>query len=325
MTSITQKIEKQIASLQSKIKALSGDYLTNTRKRQQEQRERDKRKDDYRMHIQVLEYLKRQAEAGELTPLMQNLTVSAFYENMRCFSLSKEYCTSNSYIEFKYPQPDDVRVKRLQKAGIHTTEELNKAVSEFDSLVKTTVTSPDQDAIRLRDLIFNARLHQEGDIQFTPEALAKEVVALSGIDSDSHVLEPEAGIGSIADAVKEVTDQVDCIERMAAFREILQRKKHNLIAYDLLETESKPVYDAVLMNPPFSEECEHIQKAFEFVRPGGSLVAVCSPAIQWKNTRRYTQFRDWLAEHTHSFSKLSGSKFEMTGVNTVILVMDKAA
>ncbi len=325
MTNITQKIEKQIASLQGKIEALSGNYLTNTRKRQREQRERDKRKDDYRMHIQVLEYLKQQAEAGKLTPLMQNLTVSAFYENMRCFSASKEYCGSNPYIEFKYPRPDDVRVKRLQKAGIHTTEDLTEAVVQYDRLVKSAVTPPDKDAIRLRDLIFNARLHQEGDIQFTPEALAKEVVALSGIDSDSRVLEPEAGIGSIADEAREITEHVDCIERMCDFCEILKLKKHHVISNDLLETESEPVYDAVLMNPPFSGECEHIQKAFEFVRPGGSLVAVCSPAVQWKGTRKYTQFRDWLAEHPYSFSKPSDGKFEMTGISTVILTMDKTA
>lgn len=324
MTNITQKIEKQIASLQSKIEALSGDYLTNTRKRQQEQRERDKKKDDYRMHIQMLEYLKRQAEADELTPLMQNLAVSAFYEDMRCFSASKKYCESNSYIEFKYPRPDDVRVKRLQKAGIYTTEDLIEAVAQYDSHVQSAVTPPDKDAIRLRDLIFKARLNQEGDIQFTPEALAKEIVALSGIDSDSRVLEPEAGIGNIADEAKEITEHVDCIERMYDFREILKLKKHSVISDDLLETESNPVYDAVLMNPPFSEECEHIQKAFEFVRPGGSLVAVCSNCIQWKENRRYSQFRDWLAEHTHSIAE-ANAKFEMTGVHTVILVMDKAA
>lgn len=324
MTNITQKIEKQIASLQSKIEALNGEYLTNTRKRQQEQRERDKRKDDYRMHIQVLEYLKQQAEADELTPLMQNLAVSAFYEDMRCFSASKKYCESNSYIEFKYPRPDDVRVKRLQKAGIYTTEDLIEAVAQYDSHVQSAVTPPDKNAIRLRDLVFNARLHQRGDIQFTPEGLAKEIVTLSGIDSNSRVLEPEAGIGNIADEAREITEHVDCIERMYDFREILKLKKHHVISHDLLETESEPVYDAVLMNPPFSEECEHIQKAFEFVRPGGSLVAVCSNCIQWKENRRYSQFRDWLAEHTHSIVE-ANAKFEMTGVHTVILVMDKAA
>ena len=84
------------------------------------------------------------------------------------------------------------------------------------------------------------------------------------------------------------------------------------------------VYDAVVMNPPFSEECEHIKRAFDFLRPGGSLVAVCSSSIQWKSTRKYEQFRDWLSEHTHSIDEC-GAKFEMTGVHTVVLVVDKAA
>ena len=44
MANFIEKIEKQIASLQNKIEALSGDYRTNTWKRQQEQRERDKRR-----------------------------------------------------------------------------------------------------------------------------------------------------------------------------------------------------------------------------------------------------------------------------------------
>lgn len=46
--------------------------------------------------------------------------------------------------------------------------------------------------------------------------------------------------------------------------------------------------------------------------------------IQWKSTRKYEQFRDWLSEHTHSIDEC-GAKFEMTGVHTVVLVVDKAA
>ena len=159
---------------------------------------------------------------------------------------------------------------------------------------------------------------------FTPPELAKELVALAGVRKDSRVLEPEAGIGNIADAAKEVTDHVDCIERMTDFCEILKLKKHNVIGNDLLTAETAPIYDAVVMNPPFSEECEHIKRAFDFLRPGGSLVAVCSSSIQWKSTRKYEQFRDWLSEHTHSIDEC-GAKFEMTGVHTVVLVVDKAA
>lgn len=324
MANITEKIERQITALEGKIDALSGNYLTNTWKRQREQQERDRKKEMYHSQIQVLQFLKQKSETDTLTLLEQNLTVAAFYEDMRCFSASKKYCKDNPYCKFQYPKPDDVRTKRLQKAGITDTDELAAAVECFDTLLQSAVISPDPNAIRLRDMLYRAKMYQKGDIQFTPPELAKELVALAGVRKDSRVLEPEAGIGNIADAAKEVTDHVDCIERMTDFCEILKLKKHNVIGNDLLTAETAPIYDAVVMNPPFSEECEHIKRAFDFLRPGGSLVAVCSSSIQWKSTRKYEQFRDWLSEHTHSIDEC-GAKFEMTGVHTVVLVVDKAA
>lgn len=324
MANITEKIERQITALEGKIDALSGNYLTNTWKRQREQQERDRKKEMYHSQIQVLQFLKQKSETDTLTLLEQNLTVATFYEDMRCFSASKKYCKDNPYCKFQYPKPDDVRTKRLQKAGITDTDELAAAVECFDTLLQSAVIPPDPNAIRLRDMLYRAKMYQKGDIQFTPPELAKELVALAGVRKDSRVLEPEAGIGNIADAAKEVTDHVDCIERMTDFCEILKLKKHNVIGNDLLTAETAPIYDAVVMNPPFSEECEHIKRAFDFLRPGGSLVAVCSSSIQWKSTRKYEQFRDWLSEHTHSIDEC-GAKFEMTGVHTVVLVVDKAA
>ena len=324
MANITEKIERRITALEGKIDALSGNYLTNTWKRQREQQERDRKKEMYRSQIQVLRFLKQKSETDTLTLLEKNLTVAAFYEDMRCFSASKKYCKDNPYCKFQYPKPDDVRTKRLQKAGITDTNELTAAVECFDTLLQSAVTPPDPNAVRLRDMLYRAKMYQKGDIQFTPPELAKELVALAGVRKDSRVLEPEAGIGNIADAAKEVTKNVDCIERMTDFCEILKLKKHNVIGNDLLTATTAPIYDAVVMNPPFSEECEHIKRAFDFVRPGGSLVAVCSSSIQWKSTRKYEQFRDWLSEHTHSIDEC-GAKFEMTGVHTVVLVMDKAA
>lgn len=324
MANITEKIERQITALEGKIDALSGNYLTNTWKRQREQQERDRKKEMYHSQIQVLQFLKQKSETDTLTLLEQNLTVAAFYEDMRCFSASKKYCKDNPYCKFQYPKPDDVRTKRLQKAGITDTDELAAAVECFDTLLQSAVIPPDPNAIRLRDMLYRAKMYQKGDIQFTPPELAKELVALAGVRKDSRVLEPEAGIGNIADAAKEVTDHVDCIERMTDFCEILKLKKHNVIGNDLLTAETAPIYDAVVMNPPFSEECEHIKRAFDFLRPGGSLVAVCSSSIQWKSTRKYEEFRDWLSEHTHSIDEC-GAKFEMTGVHTVVLVVDKAA
>ena len=258
MANITEKIERQITALEGKIDALSGNYLTNTWKRQREQQERDRKKEMYHSQIQVLQFLKQKSETDTLTLLEQNLTVAAFYEDMRCFSASKKYCKDNPYCKFQYPKPDDVRTKRLQKAGITDTDELAAAVECFDTLLQSAVIPPDPNAIRLRDMLYRAKMYQKGDIQFTPPELAKELVALAGVRKDSRVLEPEAGIGNIADVAKEVTDHVDCIERMTDFCEILKLKKHNVIGNDLLTAETAPIYDAVVMNPPFSEECEHI-------------------------------------------------------------------
>lgn len=58
MANITEKIERRITALEGKIDALSGNYLTNTWKRQREQQERDRKKEMYRSQIQVLQLLK---------------------------------------------------------------------------------------------------------------------------------------------------------------------------------------------------------------------------------------------------------------------------
>lgn len=141
MTKVIQKIDKQITSLLGKIDNLSGEYLTNTWKRQREQQERDRKKELYRTQLQVMEYLKQKANDSTLSLLEQNLAVSAFYEDMRCFSVSKKYCADHKYIEFQYPKPNDVRVKRLQKAGITNTQELIAAVEQYDNLVRLTEMS----------------------------------------------------------------------------------------------------------------------------------------------------------------------------------------
>ena len=189
MTKLVQKIDKQIESLQGKIDALSVTYLTNTWKRQREQQERDRKKGIFRSQLQVLGYLKRKAETEPLPLFEQNLTASAFYEDMRCFSASKKYSENNPYVEFKYPKPDDIRVKRLQRAGITNTQELINAVEQYDALVQSAVTPPDPDTLRLRDLLFKAQMYQKGDIQFTPKQLAEELVSLACINEYSHVLD----------------------------------------------------------------------------------------------------------------------------------------
>src|SRR3546814_4046174 len=47
---------------------------------------------------------------------------------------------------------------------------------------------------------------------------------------------------------------------------------------DFLTLPPSPIYDRIVMNPPFDRgrDCDHVRHAFGFLKPGGILVAVMS-------------------------------------------------
>lgn len=320
MKNVMDKIETQTASLQRKVDALSGTYLTNTWKRQQEQRNRDRQISRYRLQLQVLQYLGETAGCGELTPLEKSLLVSAFHEDMRRRMESKRHYTENNRpYKLDFPDWDVAQAKRLRKAGITDAPQLETALTEYERLVEKAVIPPNPLTARIRDLTFKARLRQSGDIQFTPTPLVERMLATANLNEDSRVLEPEAGIGYIADEVKKITPHVDCSEISHDFRELLELKGHHLIGWNFLELEQQPVYDAVLMNPPFSEEYDHIRHAYGFLKPGGVLVSVCSSRVAHPSAmRKDAAFQDWLSAVEHQLEKTEVN-FEMTGVSSELL------
>jgi len=326
MPATSEKIAKQVASLQTKIDGLSGNYLTNTWKRQQGQKWRDTQIERFRLQQQVLEYLGLEASRRDLTAFENALLTGTFFEIMRQFRDRKQAEAERPGYKanITFRTSGDATIKRLTKAGIHDTDSLMAAVTMFEDLVKAAVTPPDPKATKIRDMIFKARLYQKGDIQFTPEKIASQLIALSGVTASCKVLEPEAGIGSIADAVKKTTPHVDCIEIASTFRELLELKGHNLIGDDLLNCDPRPVYDAVLMNPPFSDECRHIRHAYGFLKPGGRLVTVCGTMMMRKDNKKYNEYREWLEGQRFRFVD-TDEKFEMTGTNTQILIIEKPA
>lgn len=322
MASVMDKIEAQTVSYQKKIDALSGNYLTNTWKRQQEQRNRDLQISRFRSQMQVLQYLGEAAGCGELTSLEKAILVGAFHEDMRSMLESKKHSEEHNYPhKLEFPTWDEARAKRLRKAGVSDTSQLKDALTEYERLVEKAVIPPNPHAARIRDLTFKARLGQGGDIQFTPVPLVEKMLSVANLNEDSRVLEPEAGIGYIADEVKKVTLHVDCIEIGYEFRELLELKGHNLIGCNFLEQEQHPVYDAVLMNPPFSAEYDHIRHAYGFLKPGGLLVAVCSNRVAHPSSmRKDAVFQDWLLTTDYQLEK-TDAKFEMTGVFPTLLVI----
>jgi hypothetical protein len=98
-----------------------------------------------------------------------------------------------------------------------------------------------------------------------------------------------------------------------------------------MQFEPKEKYDAVLMNPPFSNrmDAEHIQRAFDMLKPGGKLVAIAGEGVFFGTDKKAQAFREWLDEHDAQVEKLPQGTFQdtkllaTTGTNARMLVIDK--
>ena len=84
-------------------------------------------------------------------------------------------------------------------------------------------------------------MQQKGDINFTPLSVAEQLIQYAKIDSNSRVLEPSAGIGNIADQIKQHTSNIDVCEQMYHFSQLLELKGYNVVGSDFLEYETNDI------------------------------------------------------------------------------------
>lgn len=117
--------------------------------------------------------------------------------------------------------------------------------------------------------------------------------------------------------------EIDVVERMANFRELLTLKGYNLVGDDFLEYQSAAVYDAIIMNPPFSDEQNHIKHAYSLLKDGGTLVSICSPHWTFASDKKSIDFRSFVDDALLHMEDLESGTFEMTGVSTKIIVLRK--
>lgn len=163
----------------------------------------------------------------------------------------------------------------------------------------------------------------------TPSALVARMIDAADLEPGARVLEPSAGSGAIADALRDAGHNVECIERHGSLCEILAAKGHNLIRGDFTELSPCGLYDAALMNPPFEngQDVEHVRRAFDWIKPGGDLVAIMGAGVTFRNDRRYTDFRKWLDDLGGEMIDLPAGTFKEsgTGVASVMVTIRKPA
>lgn len=172
---------------------------------------------------------------------------------------------------------------------------------------------------------------RKADFFATPAALADRVVALADIRPGDRVLEPSAGRGAIALAVRRACPEarVICIEPLPDNRAVLEAEGFELIGSDfLLEGDVVGAFDAIVMNPPFSKRADlvHVEHALHFLRPGGSLVAIMSAGAKYRDDKRGRAFRELVIDQLGGRfeDNPNGSFLESgTGVRTVTLVIPR--
>lgn len=171
------------------------------------------------------------------------------------------------------------------------------------------------------------------DFEFfpTPPAVVRHVIHLANIHDGMRVLEPSAGQGALAKAAHEaaVDVMIDMYELMPENNDILHDLNLRLSAIgeptDFLTVEPAPIYDRVVMNPPFGRQADikHVSHALKFLKPGGLLVSVMASSVTFRNNKLTTDFRQLIAERGGHIEELPDGSFKSSGtmVNTVIVVI----
>lgn len=162
----------------------------------------------------------------------------------------------------------------------------------------------------------------------TPDWLAEELVARARIAPGHTVLEPSAGAGAIALAVRRGCPEaaITCVEALPDNAAKLRTHGFVVEQRDFLGV-SFGSFDRVVMNPPFEGRADitHVRHAFEMLKPGGVLAAIMSSGVAHRNDRLATEFRDLVvASGGEIIENREGAFLESgTGVRTVSVVMNR--
>lgn len=161
--------------------------------------------------------------------------------------------------------------------------------------------------------------HRSHQYYPTPDNLAELAESILEIGPEHKCLEPSAGQGGLAKYMP--ADRTTCVEISKLHCTVLEAKGFNVQQADFIawaDTVKYPIFDRVLMNPPFSEGrwLAHVEAAASLVQKGGRLVAIL-PSV--------ARNKDILPGWDLSWTQVYDNEFGGTSVSVVILKADRKA
>jgi ppGpp synthetase/RelA/SpoT-type nucleotidyltranferase/SAM-dependent methyltransferase len=225
--------------------------------------------------------------------------------------------------------------RRAAAAGLGTPEQWATARETLRNMLRPPSVSPED---RIRELERKLIGMKFAGYFPTPQAAADAAVASAGIAPGMTVLEPSAGKGDMAEAIRRGAPdaKVKAIEIASSLAEVTRAKGFDTTAGDFLSLrpENLGLFDRVVMNPPFEngQDMEHVRHAYTFVKPGGRLVAIVSEGPFFRNDGNAKSFRQWLDDVHGTAERLPEGSFKhhetsdrVTGVNARLVTITKAA
>lgn len=163
----------------------------------------------------------------------------------------------------------------------------------------------------------------------TPDDLVKQVIELADLRPGMKALEPSAGRGAIAVRMAEILgfDNVTVVELLNGnARKLVEAGFSAVNRVDFLSLDPVPIYDRIIMNPPFSRltDVDHVMHASRFLKPDGRLVSFTAPSWEFNSARKAQDFRDFFSECSGEVLDIEAGAFASSGTNvaTRIITMD---
>jgi hypothetical protein len=308
--------------------------LTNTPKRLREANSK-------RIDAEILEekgnYYAAVGEAWEtdtLPEILHKLSPVAKVDHFHLFvraHASSGYYDSHRHNDVTFQRYPESYKGMMDELGYDSLEKTEQAYNALISLTGQTAEISEEEKKK-------AEINKlEGEVKFkklagffpTTPNIIEQLLDEADIQEGHSILEPSAGIGSIAEAIRDLypDNPLDVVELKPLLRDILELKGFTVAGWDFLEHTKK--YDRIIMNPPFEkgQDIEHVQHAFSLLNEGGRIVGILSEGSFFNSQKKFANFRAFLSEHESWDQKLPAGSFKSafvsTGVNTRMLVLSK--
>jgi phospholipid N-methyltransferase len=163
----------------------------------------------------------------------------------------------------------------------------------------------------------------------TPDWLVDRMIATAAIEGFHRVLEPSAGQGAILTKLAQKLQsrhQLAVCELLSANQLALTKLGFMVDASDFLDFTTDPIFDRVVMNPPFAKSgaARHVQHAMSLLKPGGRLVAIMPNSIMQRQDTLHRAVRQQIVLNG-TITPLPDDAFRESGtlVRTVMVTYDR--